>query len=141
MKAIVCTKYGSPDVLHLTELQTPAPGDDEVLVKIQAVSANPLDWHNMRGAPFLVRLSSGIRQPKDPRLGSDIAGRVEAVGKDVTQFQPGDAVFGGIGRGGFAEYALVREGKLALKPANVSFEAAAAVPVAAVTALQALRDK
>ncbi len=140
MKAIVYTKYGSPDVLHLEEVEKPAPAD-EVLVKVHAVSANAMDWHTMRGKPFLARaMIGGFRKPKNSILGSDIAGRVEAVGKDATQFQPGDEVFAGIGHGGFAEYVTVAESRLLPKPANVSFEAAAAVPVAAVTALQALRD-
>src|SRR5438477_995533 len=141
MKAIVYTRYGSPDVLQLREVAKPTPGDDEVLVKVHAVSINAADWHLMRGKPVFARfLIGGFRKPKHSILGSDIAGRVEAVGKDVTQFQPGDEVFGGVGKGGFAEYVSVRESKLLLKPANVSFEAAAAVPIAAITALQALRD-
>ena len=141
MKAIVMTKYGSPDVLKLQEVEKPTPGDDEVLVKVSAASVNAGDWHIMRGKPFLARfLTGGFRKPKYAILGSDIAGRVEAVGVNATQFQPGDEVFGGIGYGGFAEYASVRESKLLLKPANISVEAAAAVPVAALTALQALRD-
>src|SRR5437868_12565760 len=142
MKAIEYTKYGSPDVLHLKEAEKPVPGDDEVLVKVHAVSINAMDQHLMRGEPILARfMIGGFRKPKNSILGSDIAGRVEAVGKNATQFKPGDEVFGGIGQGGFAEYASVRESRLVLKPANVSFEAAAAVPIAAVTALQALRDK
>ncbi len=140
MKAIVCTKYGSPDVLRLKEVEKPAPDDGEVLVKIHAASANPLDWHLMRGAPFLARLGGGLRKPRDPRLGADITGRVETVGSNVTQFQPGNEVFGTC-VGGFAEYACAAENTLALKPANLSFEAAAAAPVAAITALQGLRDK
>src|SRR5579859_1788773 len=140
MKAIVYTKYGSPDVLQLQEVEKPTPGDDEVLVRVHMVSINALDWHLLRADPFLARLASGLLKPKNTILGADIAGRVEAVGKNATQFQPGDEVFGGIGQGGFAEYVAVREKALVLKPANVSFEAAAAVPVAAVTALQALRD-
>jgi 2-desacetyl-2-hydroxyethyl bacteriochlorophyllide A dehydrogenase len=141
MKAIVYTKYGSPDVLQLQEVEKPVPGDDEVLVKIHAASVNAGDWHLMRGKPALARLlTGGLRKPKNLILGSDIAGRVEAVGKSVTQFQPGDEVFGGVGRGGFAEYVSVPEKRLLLKPATVSLEAAAAVPVAAITAMQALRD-
>ena len=140
MKAIVCTQYGSPDVLQLKEVEKPAPKDDEVLVRIHAASANPLDWHLMRGSPFLARLGGGLRRPKDPRLGVDIAGRVEAVGNNVTRFQPGNEVFGTV-KGGFAEYACAREDRLALKPANISFEEAAAAPVVAFTALQGLRDK
>src|SRR5438046_930940 len=104
MKAIVYTKYGSPDVLQLKEVEKPTPSENEVLVKVHAVSINAMDWHLMRGKPALARfLIGGFRKPKNPILGSDIAGRVEAVGKDVTQFQPGDEVFGGIGRGRFAE--------------------------------------
>ncbi|HEX8599996.1 MAG TPA: NAD(P)-dependent alcohol dehydrogenase [Chloroflexia bacterium] len=141
MKAIVCTKYGSPDVLQLSEVEKPKPGDDEVLVKIHAVSVNAMDWHRMRGKPLMFRMMLGLTKPKASILGADIAGRVEAVGKDVTEFKPGDEVFGGVGQGGFAEYIAVRERALLMKPANISFESAAAVPVAAVTALQALRDK
>jgi NADPH:quinone reductase-like Zn-dependent oxidoreductase len=142
MKAVVYTKYGSPDVLRFTDVGMPAPADDEVLVKVHAVSVNAKDWHLMRGKPVLARfMMGGFRKPRDPVLGSDIAGRVEAVGKDVTQFKPGDEVFAGASAGGFAEYVVVPEKALLSKPANVSFEAAAAVPVAAVTALQALRDK
>ncbi len=139
MKAIVYTQYGLPDVLQFKEAEKPSPKDDEILVKIQAASVNTLDLA-MRG-PFLARLiSGGLLKPKDPRLGADIAGRVEAVGSTVTQFQVGDEVFGR-GVGAFAEYACAAENKVALKPANLSFEAAAAVPVAALTALQGLRDK
>jgi NADPH:quinone reductase-like Zn-dependent oxidoreductase len=144
MKAIVYETYGSPDVLELKEVPTPAPKDDEVLVQVQAAAVNPLDWHLMRGEPFLARLENGLRRPKITRLGADIAGRVEAVGAGVTQFQPGDVVFGenfGRGLGGFAEYVAVPEHALALKPANLSLEAAAAVPIAALTALQGLRSK
>ncbi len=140
MKTILYTKYGSPDVLQLTEVANPVPKTNEVLVQIQAVAANPLDWHKMRAAPFLVRLSDGLLAPKDPRLGADIAGRVVAIGSQVTQFQPGDEVFGEIGAGGFAEYAAVKERAIALKPANLSFAAAAATPVAGFTALQGLCD-
>ena len=144
MKAIVWTEYGSPDVLHLKDVEKPVPNDDDVLVKIYAASANPLDWHRMRGAPFLARLSEGLSKPRNQRLGADISGRVEAVGKNVTQFHSGDEVFGTLGAsggGGFAEYASAPEKALAFKPANISFEQAAAVPVAAFTALQGLRDK
>jgi NADPH:quinone reductase-like Zn-dependent oxidoreductase len=139
MKAIVYTKYGSPDVLQFKEVEKPAPTDGQILVKIYAASANPLDWHLMRASPFLARLAGGLRKPKDPRLGADFAGRVEAVGANVAQFQPGDEVFGA-STGAFAEYICVAESKVALKPANLSFEQAAAVPVAATTALQGLRD-
>jgi len=142
MKAIVYTKYGPPDVLQFKEVEKPSPKDGEILVKIHAASVNALDRHALRSRPFLIRIISGngLRKPKDPRLGADIAGRVEAVGTNVTQFQPGDEVFGVVAAGGFAEYACAAENQLALKPANSSFEAAAAVPVAALTALQGLRD-
>ena len=141
MKAIVYYKYGSPDVLKLEEVEKPAPKDDEVLVKIHAASVNAYDWHFLTADIFLIRLmAGGLLRPKNPRLGGDIAGRVEAVGKNIQQFRPGDEVFGSIGHGGFAEYAVAPERRLALKPANLSFEAAAAVPVAALTALQGLRD-
>ena len=141
MKAIVYAKYGPPDVLELKEVEKPTPKEDEVLVEVHAASANPLDWHRMRGAPFLVRLQDGLRRPKNPMLGADIAGRIEAVGKNVTEFQPGDEVFGDCGWcGGFAEYVCAKENALALKPANITFEEAAAAPVVAFTALQGLRD-
>ena len=141
MKAIVYHIYGSPDVLELKEVEKPTPQDDEVLIRINAASVNAADWHLMRGKPFLVRLMGfGLLKPKHKILGTDIAGRVEAVGRNVKQFQPGDEVFGSI-RGGFAEYVCAREDSLVLKPANISFEEAAAVPIAAVTALQGLRDK
>ena len=139
MKAILFPKYGSPDVLQFTEVEKPTPNEKQVLVKVIAASANPLDWHRMRGEPFLARMGEGLRKPKNQKLGADVAGRVESVGKNVTDFKPGDEVFG-VCSGAFAEYALAGESKLALKPANLSFEAAAAVPVAAFTALQGLRD-
>lgn len=139
MKAIVYTKYGPPDVLQFKEVEKPAPKDNEILVKIYAASANPLDWHLMRALPFLARLGGGLRKPKDPRLGVDFAGRVEAVGSNVTQFQPGDEVFGAA-TGAFAGYVCAAENEVALKPANLSFEQTAAIPVAATTALQGLRD-
>jgi NADPH:quinone reductase-like Zn-dependent oxidoreductase len=140
MKAIVLTKYGSPDVLQFKEVEKPTPNDNQVLVRVHAASANPLDWHEMRGAPFIARLSTGLLKPKNSKVGADVAGRVEAVGKDVTQFKPGDDVFGGC-NGSFAEYVCARGDRLALKPGNLSFEEAAAIPVAAITALQGLRDK
>jgi NADPH:quinone reductase-like Zn-dependent oxidoreductase len=141
MKAIVCTQYGPPDVLQFTELAKPTPADNEVLIKLYAASVNPVDLHLMRGKPFFLRLmSGGLRAPKRKIPGHDIAGRVEAVGRNVTQFKPGDAVFGAC-RGAFAEYVCALEDKLALKPASSSFEYAAAMPVAALTALQGLRDK
>jgi NADPH:quinone reductase-like Zn-dependent oxidoreductase len=139
MKAIVYTEYGTADVLQLKDVAKPTPKDDEVLVKVYAVSANAADIHLLKADPFLMRLSSGFLKPKYQILGSDIAGRVEAVGKNITEFKPGDDVFGDIsaeGWGGFAEYVCVHENALALKPANLSFEEAAAVPMAAVTALQ-----
>jgi len=140
MQAIVYTHYGSPGVLQLTEVEKPVPKDSEVLVKVHAASGNAYDWHFMTGSPFLIRISgSGLRRPKDHRLGVDLAGRVEAVGGAVTQFHVGDAAFGR-GAGAFAEHACAREDRITLKPANVSFEAAAAIPIAALTALGALRD-
>ncbi len=141
MKAVVRTRYGSPDVLQLQEVDKPDLKDDFVLVKIHAVSVNPLDWHILRGQPFLVRLMGyGVLKPKQQVLGADIAGRVEAVGSKVMRFQVGDEVFGS-GLGGFAEYACYREAKLVLKPAAITFEQAASVPVAGLTALQGLRDQ
>ncbi len=141
MKAIVYRCYGPPAVLRLEDVAKPEPGDDQLLVKVHAAAANPLDWHYMRGEPYIMRLSSGLGRPAETRLGVDFAGTVEAVGKSVTRFKPGDTVFGGR-TGAFAEYVLVREDRaVAHKPANVSFEEAAAVPIAAVTALQAVRDK
>ena len=145
MKAIVYTKYGPPDVLQLKEVEKPTIKENEVLVKIHAASVNAADWHLLTADIFLVRLMGmGLLKPKNTILGADIAGRVEAVGKDIKQFRPGDEVFGDIfagGTGGFAEYASVSESALALKPANLSFEEAAAAPLAAVTALQGLRDE
>lgn len=141
MKAIAYTQYGAPDVLHLTEIPKPTPGDDEVLVKIRAAAANPLDWHFMRASPFIIRLISGFLKPRNQILGADIAGQVEAVGTNVKQLKVGDEVYGEISRGGFAEYVCVPEDKLVLKPSNLSFEQAAAVPVAGLTALQCLRDQ
>jgi NADPH:quinone reductase-like Zn-dependent oxidoreductase len=141
MKVIVYHNYGSPDVLRCEDIAKPTPGDNEVLIKVRAASVNPLDWRIMRGKPFFVRLMiGGLRKPKITRPGVDVAGQVEAVGRNVTQFKPGDEVFG-VCRGAFAEYACATEDKLALKPASISFEDAAAVPVAAISALQGLRDK
>jgi NADPH:quinone reductase-like Zn-dependent oxidoreductase len=142
MKAVVYTKYGSPDVLQLKDVEKPTPKDNEVLVKVFASSINSWDWDLLRGT-FMVRLG-GLLKPKYKILGADISGRVEAVGKNTTQFQPGDEVYGdisGCGWGGFAEYVSVPENVLALKPANLTFEEAAAAPQAAVAALQGLRDK
>jgi NADPH:quinone reductase-like Zn-dependent oxidoreductase len=146
MKAIVCTKYGSPDVLHLQEVAKPAPKDDEVLIKIHAASVNSRDWRMMRANPFFMRLMpGGLLRPKNKILGTDVAGRVEAVGRNVRQFKVGDDVFGYLpsstGRGTFAEYVCADETMVAVKPANLTFEQAAAVPLAAITALQGLRDK
>ncbi|MGA2606375.1 MAG: NAD(P)-dependent alcohol dehydrogenase [Terriglobia bacterium] len=141
MKAIVYTQYGPPDVLQFKEVATPVPADDEVLIKIYAASVNPRDRYFMRGLLLLRLITGGLRTPKHKILGSEIAGRVEAVGREVKQFQPGDEVFGGVGFGGFAEYVCAIEDRLALKPANISFEGAAAAPIAAITALQGLRDK
>jgi NADPH:quinone reductase-like Zn-dependent oxidoreductase len=142
MKAIVRTRYGPPDVLQFTEVATPKPANGEVLIKLCAASVNPLDLFLLRGAP-LIRSIPGLRTPKNKIVGCDIAGRVETVGGDVKQFHPGDEVFGvtGFEGGGFAEYVCAIEDKVALKPANLSFEEAAAVPIAALTALQGLRDK
>lgn len=141
MKAIVQTEYGSPDVLSLKEVDKPAVKDNGVLVRVHASSVNAADWHLMRGTPFIARLAFGLRKPKFKTLGIDVAGRVEAVGQNVTQFRPGDDVFGDIsecGFGGFAEYVCVPQDALAIKPENISFEQAAAVPGAALTALHAL---
>jgi NADPH:quinone reductase-like Zn-dependent oxidoreductase len=141
MKAIACTQYGPPDVLQFKEIAKPTPADNEVLIKLYAASANPVDLHLMRGKPFFLRLmSGGLRAPKRKVPGHDIAGRVEGVGRNVTQFKPGDEVFGAC-RGAFAQYACAKEDNLALKPVNNSFENAAALPIAALTALQGLRDK
>ena len=141
MKAIVYRCYGSPDVLKLEDVEKPTVAANQVLVKVHAAAVNPLDFHYMRGTPYIVRLDAGLGAPENPRLGVDYAGTVEAVGSDVKQFKPGDEVFGGR-TGAFAEYVTARADRaLVLKPANVTFEQAASVPVAALTALQALRDK
>jgi len=139
MRAVVRNKYGSPDVLEFQEIAKPDLTDEVVLVRVRAASINPLDWYTMTGTPYVGRLQSGLRKPKNSRLGVDFAGTVEAVGKNVTDFRPGDEVFGGK-NGALAEYVCVRDG-IAAKPANLTFEQAAAVPVAALTALQGLRDK
>jgi NADPH:quinone reductase-like Zn-dependent oxidoreductase len=144
MKAIVYTRYGPPDVLQLKEVENPTPKDDEVLIQVHAASVNAADWHLLTAGIFLVRLSMGLLKPKNTILGADIAGRVEAVGRNVRRLQPGDEVFGDIfecGLGGFAEFVCAREEALALKPAGVSFDEAAAVPLASITALQGLRDR
>jgi NADPH:quinone reductase-like Zn-dependent oxidoreductase len=141
MKAIISTQYGSPDLLQFQEISTPTPADKEVLIKLCAASVNPVDLHLLRGKPLFLRLlSGGLLAPKRKIPGHDFAGRVEAIGKAVTQFKPGDEVFGAC-RGAFAEYACALENNLARKPANISFEDAASVPIAALTALQGLRDK
>jgi len=140
MKAIRYHTYGSPDVLRCEEVEKPTPGDNEVLLKVRAASVNPLDWHFMRGTPYLGRLAFGLRKPRVTRPGVDVAGQVEAVGRNVTHFKPGDELFGS-GRGAFAEYVCTPASKLAIKPGNMTFEQAASAPVAAYTALQGLRDK
>ena len=142
MKAVVYCDYGVPN-LKLQEIEKPTPADDQLLVKVRAASVNPLDWHFIEGTPYIGRFlfGFGARKPKDTRLGVDFAGTIEAVGKNVTKFKPGDEVFGGRD-GAFADYVCVREARaVALKPANITFEQAAAVPIAGITALQALRDK
>jgi NADPH:quinone reductase-like Zn-dependent oxidoreductase len=142
MKAIVYTKYGPPDVLQLKEVAKPTPRDDEVLIKVQAVSVNRSDWEGLRGKPLYARIG-GLLRPRQQILGSDIAGRVEMAGRNVRRFRPGDEVFGDIlpRLGGFAEYVCARESALALKPASMTFEEVAAIPQAAVIALQGIRDK
>ncbi|TMK32300.1 MAG: NAD(P)-dependent alcohol dehydrogenase [Actinobacteria bacterium] len=141
MRAIVRSAYGSPDVLELKEIDKPGAKDEEVLVRVRAASVNPADWYSVTGTPYVARPQMGLRKPKSTRTGVDFAGTVEAVGANVTQFQPGDEVFGGRD-GAFAEYVCVREERAVVpKPTNLTFEQAAAVPVAALTALQGLRDK
>ena len=141
MKAIVYRCYGGPEVLKLENIAKPIPADDRVLVKVLAASVNPLDWHYMQGKPYVMRPGSGIGAPTSARMGSDFAGTIEAVGKNVKRFKPGDEVYG-VGDGAFAEYLNVSEnGAVALKPTNMSMEQAAAVPIAGITALQVLRDK
>jgi NADPH:quinone reductase-like Zn-dependent oxidoreductase len=143
MKAIVYTEYGPPDVLQLKEVEKPIPNDDEVLVEVHAVSINDWDWGLLQGIPFANRMTNGLLKPKRVILGSDIAGRIEAVGKNVKQFQPGDQVYGDLSGtwGGFAEYVCARESSLALKPAGMTFVEAAAIPQAAMLAVQGLLDK
>lgn len=138
MKAAVYTRYGPPDVLQIGDIEKPVPKEDEVLIKVRAASVNPYDWHFMRGLPYPLRIIAGLRKPKNQRLGVDVAGQVEAVGRNVTHFKPGDEVFGA-GRGSFAEYVCASESKVALKPANLTFEQVASVPIAGLTALQGLR--
>src|SRR6266705_2581668 len=137
MKAIVYRNYGSPDVLKCEEIEKPTAGDNEVLIKVRAASVNPVDLL-FRGTSYMVRIMTGLRKPKETRIGHDVAGQVEAVGRNVTQFKPGDGVFGTC-KGAFAEYACAPESALVLKPDNVTFEQAASVPIAALTALQGLR--
>ncbi|HXY24546.1 MAG TPA: NAD(P)-dependent alcohol dehydrogenase [Candidatus Acidoferrum sp.] len=143
MKAAIYTRYGPPDVVQIVDVEKPIPKDDEVLIKVRAASVNPLDWRLMRGVPSIFHILFRLRKPTDmqpARLGHDVAGQVEAVGKNVTQFKPDDEVFGSC-HGALAQYACASESKLARKPDNVTFEQAASVPVAALTALQGLRDK
>jgi NADPH:quinone reductase-like Zn-dependent oxidoreductase len=142
MKAIVFTRYGSPDVLEFKEVETPTPKDDEVLIRVHAASLNDWDWEALHGTPFVNRLIFGLLRPTKNILGSDVAGRIEAVGENVIQFQLGDEVFGDLSGdwGGFAEYVCARERALALKPPGMTFEEAAAIPQAALLALQGLRD-
>ncbi|MGB8982137.1 MAG: NAD(P)-dependent alcohol dehydrogenase [Anaerolineales bacterium] len=142
MKAIVQDRYGSPDVLRLTEVEKPVPGESEVLIRVHAMSLNGSDWEGLRGSPLYARMD-GLREPKHKILGTDIAGRVEEVGRNVKQFQPGDEVFGEMEgyRGGFAEYACTDESLLMRKPASLTFEQAAAIPQGGVIALQGIRDK
>jgi len=139
MKAIVYHRYGPPDVLQLEERPKPAPRDNEVLIQVVAAAVNPLDWHFIRGSPYGFRIATGLRKPKDSRLGMDVAGSVEAVGRDVTGLKVGDAVFGAC-RGALAEYVCSAQATLARKPENITFEEAGSVAVAAFTALQGLRD-
>jgi NADPH:quinone reductase-like Zn-dependent oxidoreductase len=140
MKGIVQAEYGGPEVLGLREIDAPEVGDDGVLVRVHAAAVNPLDWHDVRGHPYFLRLGNGLFRPKRPVPGVDLAGRVEAVGEEVTRLRPGDEVYG-VCRGAFAEYVCGTEDRLVPKPAGLTFEQAAAVPVAALTALQGLRDR
>jgi NADPH:quinone reductase-like Zn-dependent oxidoreductase len=140
MKAAVRDRFGSPDFVEVREIDTPVAADDEVLVRVRAAALNVADWYAMMGTPYVARMQMGLRRPKSNALGVDFAGQVEAVGKEITRFRPGDEVFGGRD-GALAEYVCVGEDPVALKPANVTLEQAAAVPVAAITALQGLRDK
>jgi NADPH:quinone reductase-like Zn-dependent oxidoreductase len=140
MKAAIYTSYGPADVVRIAEVAKPVPRDNEVLIKVRAASVNPFDWRLMKGEPRLLRLAFGLRKPRSGRPGVDVAGEVKAVGSKVTQFKPGDAVFGAC-RGAFAEYVCTAESKIAKKPDNVTFEQAASVNVAGLTALQGLRDK
>jgi NADPH:quinone reductase-like Zn-dependent oxidoreductase len=142
MKAIVYTKFGPPSNLYLKEVEKPIPGDNEILIKVHAASVNSYDWRHLRANPFFIRIMvGGLLKPKHQILGADVAGKVEAVGRNVNQFKPGDDVFGEGSYGGFAEYVCVDENRFILKPDNLTFDEAAAVPMAALTALQGLRDK
>ncbi len=138
MKAAIQTRNGPPDVVQLADVAVPVPADGEVLIRVRAVSLNPIDWHFLRGEPWMLRLMAGLFKPKLPQLGIDVAGRVQSVGPNVNQLKPGDEVFGTC-RGACAEFACTTQSKLTLKPNNISFEQAAAVPIAAYTALQGLR--
>jgi NADPH:quinone reductase-like Zn-dependent oxidoreductase len=140
MKAAVYTQYGPPNVVQITDVEKPVPKDNDVLIKVRAASVNPLDWHFMRGTPYAVRIVAGLRKPTVVRLGADVAGQVEAVGRNIMQFKPDDQVFGTC-KGAFAEYACAPESALVMKPDNMTFEQAACVPIAGLTALQGLRDK
>jgi NADPH:quinone reductase-like Zn-dependent oxidoreductase len=140
MRAAVYSRYGPPDVVQIKDVEKPVPKNNEVLIKVRAASVNPLDRYGMRGTPYIARMAGGLSKPKDSRLGVDVAGQVEAVGRNVTQFRPGDEVFG-MCKGAFAEYVCTSELALAMKPEKVTFEQAASAPVAAFTALQGLRDK
>ena len=140
MRAIVYDKYGPPDVLELKEIDQPTVKDDDVLVRVRAASLNPYDWHFMTGLPYVARLSFGLLKPKVKGLGADLAGTVAAVGKNVTRFRPGDEVFGEVATGALAEYVCAPQDTTVLKPANLTFEEAAAVSMGALTALQGLRD-
>lgn len=140
MKAVVQEKFGSPDVLEVKEIPRPQVGHNEVLVRVRAASPNPWDWHFMRALPYIARPTAGWRRPKNPVLGSDMAGEIEEVGEGVTRFRPGDEVFGFVGAGAFAEYVSVTEDVVELMPTNLDFERAATVPLAGLTALQGLRD-
>src|SRR5215211_935646 len=139
MKAIVYCDYGPPDVLKIMDIAKPVPNDDQLLVRVWAVSVNPYDWHFIRGTPYIMRLGVGLRKPKSTRLGVDFAGTVEALGKNVRQFKAGDEVYGGK-TGAFAEYVCITEKGVVLKPHNITFEQAGSVQIAGLTALQALRE-
>lgn len=140
MQAVVHHRYGSPDVLELQEIAKPTPAEGQVLIRVRTASVNPYDWHFLRGMPSFLRLFIGMRRPKSPRLGADVAGIVEAVGANAGPFKPGDAVFG-TAKGSFAEYACAVTSQLAVKPQEISFEQAACLPIAGITALQGVRDK